>query len=67
MLAQPRREAEDAFGVGNLVMVLVSRRLEGMGTLEDYKNLSAYVARGIARPACRRAFAAQRAVYDNAR
>jgi glutathione S-transferase len=44
-------------------MVSVLRRLEGFGILGDYPNLSAYVARGEARPAFRRAFAAQRAVF----
>jgi len=37
-------------------MVTVLRRLEGSGILEEYPNLSAYVARGEAQPACKRAF-----------
>jgi glutathione S-transferase len=43
--------------------VQVLRRLSGSGLLEHYPNLSAYVARGEARPAFRRAFAAQLAVF----
>ena len=39
------------------------RRLEGSGLLEEYPNLAAYVGRGTARPACKRAFEAQRAVF----
>ena len=54
---------DGAFSAGDLMMVMVLRRLEGMGILEDYANLSAYLARGEARPAYRRAFAAQLAVY----
>jgi glutathione S-transferase len=45
------------------MMVMVLRRLEGTGIVEDYPNLAAYVARGQARPAYRRAFDAQRAVF----
>ena len=44
-------------------MVTVLRRLHGSGTLDEYSNLSAYVARGEARPAYKRAFAAQLAVF----
>lgn len=54
-----------AFSVGDLMMVMVLRRLEGMGILEDYPNLSAYVARGEARPAYQRAFADQLAVFTD--
>lgn len=50
---------EDGFTAGDLMMVSVLRRLKGHGPLEDYPNLHAYVARGEARPAFRRAFAAQ--------
>jgi len=53
------------FSVGDLMMVMVLRRLHGTGTLENYQNLSAYVARGEARPAYKRAFAAQSAVYTS--
>lgn len=57
---------EGAFSAGDLMMVLVLRRLEGMGILEDYPNLAAYVARGEARPAYRRAFDDQLAVFNAA-
>lgn len=52
------------FSVGDLMMVMVLRRLEGMDILEDYPNLRDYVARGIARPAYQRAFADQYAVFE---
>jgi glutathione S-transferase len=51
------------FSAGDLMMVTVLRRLEGSGELEKYPNVSAYVARGEARPAYKRAFAAQLAVF----
>lgn len=51
------------FSAGDLLMVLVLRRLEGSGILEEFPNLAAYVARGEARPAYRRAFEAQLAVF----
>jgi glutathione S-transferase len=44
-------------------MVSVLRRLNGSGLLGTYPNLEAYVARGEARPAFKRAFAAQLAVF----
>jgi glutathione S-transferase len=51
------------FSAGDPLMVTVLRRLSGSGLLEKYRNLSAYVARGEARPAYRRAFDAQLAVF----
>jgi glutathione S-transferase len=57
---------DGAFSAGDLLMVLVLRRLEGSGILEEYPNLSAYVARAEARPAYQRAFAAQAAVFTAA-
>lgn len=54
---------DGAFSAGDLLMVSVLRRLEGSSILDDYATLSAYVARGETRPAFRRAFAAQRAVF----
>ncbi len=54
---------DNAFSAGDLLMVTVLRRLHGSGMLEEYPNLSAYVARGEARPAHKRAFAAQLAVF----
>jgi glutathione S-transferase len=53
---------DGAFSAGDLMMVMVLRRLDGTDILEEYPNLSAYVARGEARPAYKRAFAAQWAV-----
>jgi glutathione S-transferase len=54
------------FSGGDLQMVSVLLRLKGSGILDDYPNLSAYVARGEARPAYRRAFDAQLAVFTAA-
>jgi glutathione S-transferase len=54
---------DGAFSAGDLLMVTVLRRLSGSGMLEKYSNLSAYVARGEARPAYKRAFADQLAVF----
>jgi glutathione S-transferase len=45
------------------MMVSVLLRLKSSGILDEYANLSAYVARGEARPACQRAFEGQLAVY----
>lgn len=56
---------DGAFSAGDLLMVLVLRRLEGTGILEEYPNLSTYVARGEARPAYKRAFDAQLAVFTS--
>ncbi|HEX8626400.1 MAG TPA: glutathione S-transferase family protein [Allosphingosinicella sp.] len=58
---------DGAFSAGDLMMVTVLRRLEGWGIVEDYPALAAYVARGEARPAYRRAFAAQLAVFESSR
>lgn len=57
---------DGAFSAGDLLMVTVLRRLEGSGLLNDYPNLSAYIARGQARPAYHRAFDAQLAVFSAA-
>jgi glutathione S-transferase len=54
---------DDAFSAGDLLMVTVLRRLDGSGMLEEYPNLSAYVARGEARRAYQRAFEDQLAVF----
>jgi glutathione S-transferase len=50
------------FSAGDLMMVSVLLRLRPSGLLDEYPNLAAYVARGEARPAYKRAFAAQRAI-----
>jgi len=52
-----------AFSAGDLLMVHVLQRLKSSGILDEYPNLSAYVARAEARPAFERAFAAQLAVF----
>jgi glutathione S-transferase len=57
---------DGAFSAGDLLMVTVLLRLKGSGMLIDYPNLSAYVARGEARPAYQRAFDAQLAVFTAA-
>ncbi len=54
---------EAAFSAGDLMMVAVLFRLKASGMLDDYPNLAAYVARGEARPAYKRAFDAQLAVF----
>jgi glutathione S-transferase len=53
---------DGAFSAGDLMMVSVLLRLRPSGILDDYRNLAAYVARGEARPAYKRAFAAQWAI-----
>jgi glutathione S-transferase len=52
------------FSAGDLLMVTVLRRLGGSGILEGYPNVCAYIARGEARPAYKRAFDAQLAVFS---
>jgi len=54
---------DGAFSAGDLMMVAVLLRLKPSGILDEYPNLSAYVARGEARPAYKRAFDAQLAVF----
>jgi glutathione S-transferase len=54
------------FSAGDLMMVEVLRRLGSSDILDDYPNLAAYVDRGEARPAFRRAFEAQFAVFEAA-
>ncbi|CAM5227923.1 glutathione S-transferase family protein [Rhodanobacter lindaniclasticus] len=54
---------DGAFSAGDLMMVQTLQRLKPSGLLHEYPNLAAYVARGEARPAFKRAFAAQLAVF----
>jgi len=54
------------FSAGDLMMVSVLLRLKPSGMLDEYPNLSAYVARGEARPAYKRAFDAQLAIFTAA-
>jgi glutathione S-transferase len=53
---------DGAFSAGDLMMVSVLLRLRSSGILDEFPSLAAYLARGEARPAYRRAFAAQLAV-----
>ena len=55
---------DSSFSAGDLLMVTVLRRLAGSGLVEEFPNLADYVARGEARPAYGRAFAAQLAVFE---
>lgn len=54
---------DGAFSAGDLMMVMVLLRVKSSGILNEYPNLAAYLARGEARPAYQRAFAAQLAVF----
>jgi glutathione S-transferase len=57
---------DGAFSAGDLMMVSVLLRLRPSGLLDESPTLAAYVARGEARPAYQRAFAAQWAVNSAA-
>ena len=57
---------DGAFSAGDLMMMSVLLRLRPSGILGEFPKLAAYVARGEARPAYKRAFAAQLAVNDPA-
>jgi len=54
---------DGVFSAGDLLMVNVLRRLASSNLLGEYSNLVAYVARGEARPAFKRAFDDQLAVF----
>jgi glutathione S-transferase len=56
---------DGAFSAGDLMMVGVLFRSKPLGILDEYPNLSAYVARGEARAAFKRAFDAQLAVFTS--
>jgi glutathione S-transferase len=56
---------DGAFTAGDLMMVIVLLRLKSSGLLDEFPNLAAYVARGEARPAYQRAFAAQLKVFTD--
>jgi glutathione S-transferase len=57
---------DGAFSAGDLMMVHTLRRLNRSGLLNEYPNLAAYFVRGEARPAFKRAFEAQLAVFAGA-
>jgi glutathione S-transferase len=50
---------DGGFSAGDLMMVSVLLRVKPSGMLDEHPNLAAYVARGEARPAYKRAFDAQ--------
>jgi len=54
---------DQTFSAGDLLMVSVLRRLGRSPLLSEFPNLTAYVARAEARPAFKRAFADQLAVF----
>jgi glutathione S-transferase len=54
---------EGEFSAGDLLMVAVLLRLKTSAILDEYSNLSAYVARAEVRPTYKRAFDAQLAVF----
>ena len=57
---------DGAFSAGDLMMVTVLRRLNTSGLLDEYPDIAAYVARGERRPAFKRAFEAQLAMFNAA-
>jgi glutathione S-transferase len=54
------------FCAADILMVQVLRWVGDSGIVEEFPNLAAYVARGEARPAFQRAFAAQQKVFEEA-
>jgi glutathione S-transferase len=58
---------DGAFSAGDLMMVSVLLRSRPSGILDQFPTLAAYVARGEARPAYKRAFAAQLALNTSQR
>jgi len=58
---------DGAFSAGDLLMINVLRRLAGAQLFRAFPSLEDYVARGEARPAFKRAFEAQHAVFVAAR
>jgi glutathione S-transferase len=53
---------DGAFSAGDLMMVSVLLRIRSSAIVDEFPNLTAYLTRGEARPAYRRAFEAQLAV-----
>jgi glutathione S-transferase len=54
---------DGSFSAGDLMMVMVLRRLDGTGIVAEFPNLAGYVVRAVKRPAYQRAFADQLAVF----
>lgn len=61
-----REWLDGEFSAGDLMMVSVLMRAKQSPLLDEFSNLAAYLARGEARPAFKRAFAAQLAVFTAA-
>ena len=59
----PNEWLDGEFSAGDLLMIAVLRILDGTDMLESYPPLSAYVARGTARPAFKKALADQLAGF----
>ncbi|WP_294121344.1 glutathione S-transferase family protein [Sphingomonas sp.] len=57
---------DGAFSAGDLLMINVLRRPGGRAIAGELPNLAAYISRGEARPAFKRAFEAQLAVFEAA-
>ena len=55
---------DGGFSAADIIMVHVLQRLEGSGLLEEFPTLTGYIARAKQRPAYKRAFAAQLAVWE---
>lgn len=56
---------DGGFSAGDLMMAAVLLRLKSSGLLDEFPQVSGYVDRATQRPAYQRAFAAQRAVFQN--
>jgi glutathione S-transferase len=54
---------DGSFSAGDLLMITVLQRLKSTELLDQHPTLLSYIARGEARPAFKRAFAAQLEVY----
>lgn len=61
-----RQWLESGFTAGDLMMATVLRRLHGSDLLQEQPTLASYIARNEARPAFKRAFDAQWAVFEAA-
>ncbi len=56
---------DGGFSAGDLMMAAVLLRLKSSGLLDEFPQVHGYVDRATQRPAYQRAFAAQRAVFQN--
>lgn len=56
----------DSFSIADILLVDVLRLVDRFGGLADYPNCAAYVARGVGRPAFKKAHADQMAFYKAA-